>query len=102
MAPSLTTVEVTPDNYEVSKEPSSKPVLTKESPAINTPITKPLKYSGSLDTYQSFDVTNIIGREYPTSSLLSILKDDAQIRDLAITVSERGVVFFRISRRPFC
>jgi hypothetical protein len=58
-------------------------------------LTKPLKYSGALDEYKSFDVTNVIGREYPDASLLDILKDDKKIRDLAITVSERGVVFFR-------
>jgi len=96
MAPSSTTTEVPPTNHEVSKEPFSKPlVVGGEPPVASTPITKPLKYSGSLDTYPSLDVTNVIGREYPTASLLSILKDDAQIRDLAITVSERGVVFFR-------
>jgi alpha-ketoglutarate-dependent taurine dioxygenase len=54
-----------------------------------------LKYSGSLDEYKSFDVANVIGREYPEANLLDILKDDNKIRDLAITVSQRGVVFFR-------
>ncbi|KKY21675.1 putative family taurine [Phaeomoniella chlamydospora] len=56
---------------------------------------EPLKYSGSLDEYKSFDVTNVIGREYPDLQLSGILKDDQKLRDLAITVSERGVVFFR-------
>jgi len=55
----------------------------------------PLQYSGSLDNYDSFDVTNVIGREFPKVQLTDILKDDAKIRDLAITVSQRGVVFFR-------
>jgi hypothetical protein len=50
-----------------------------------TPLAKPLKYGGSLDEYTSFDVTSVIGREFPTASLLEILKDDAKIRDLAIT-----------------
>ncbi|EXJ77834.1 hypothetical protein A1O3_08993 [Capronia epimyces CBS 606.96] len=55
----------------------------------------PLKYSGTLDQYKSFDVTAVIGREFPELQLSSILNDNAKVRDLAITVSERGVVFFR-------
>jgi hypothetical protein len=45
----------------------------------------PLQYSGSLDAYESFDVTNAIGREFPKVQLSEIIKDDAKIRDLAIT-----------------
>lgn len=45
---------------------------------------KPLTYSGSLDAYESFDVTNVIGREYPKLQLSEILADDSKIRDLAI------------------
>ncbi|KAK5055200.1 hypothetical protein LTR84_012949 [Exophiala bonariae] len=58
-------------------------------------LTEPLKYSGSLDEFKSFEVTNVIGREYPELQLVDILSDDNKIRDLAITVSQRGVVFFR-------
>jgi len=56
---------------------------------------KPLVYSGSLDEYKSFEATPVIGREYPEVQLTDILKDDAKIRDLAIIVSQRNVVFFR-------
>lgn len=56
---------------------------------------QPLTYSGSLDAYESHDVTNVIGREFPKLQLSEILSDDAQVRDLAILVSQRGVVFFR-------
>lgn len=45
----------------------------------------PLTYSGSLDQYESFDVTSVIGREFPKVQLTEILKDDAKTRDLAIT-----------------
>ncbi|KAK0708863.1 hypothetical protein B0T21DRAFT_387578 [Apiosordaria backusii] len=55
----------------------------------------PLTYSGSLDAYEHFDVTNVIGREFPNLQLSGILHDDNKIRDLAILVSQRGVVFFR-------
>lgn len=59
---------------------------------------EPLILSGALDTYQSFDVTPIIGREYINVDVASWLRDpnsDALLRDLAITVARRGVVFFR-------
>lgn len=58
----------------------------------------PLAYSGSLDHLSFFEVTPIIGREYPTTQIADILNAEnaeQQIRDLAITVSERGVCFFR-------
>lgn len=48
-------------------------------------INQPLKYSGSLDEYASFDVTPVIGREFPEAQLSEILKEDAKIRDLGIT-----------------
>ncbi len=49
---------------------------------------KPLELSGSLDKYESFDLTPVIGREFPTANLVEWLEDpnsDALIRDLAIT-----------------
>ena len=45
----------------------------------------PLKYSGSLDSFEHFDVTGVIGREFPKLQLSQILDDDIKIRDLAIT-----------------
>jgi hypothetical protein len=48
-------------------------------------IREPLKYSGSLDEYKSFDVTPIIGREFPEVQLTDILNDEQKLRDLAIT-----------------
>ncbi len=44
----------------------------------------PLQYAGGLDNYESFDVTSVIGREFPKLQLSEILNDDAKIRDLAI------------------
>ncbi|KAF2660424.1 taurine catabolism dioxygenase [Lophiostoma macrostomum CBS 122681] len=58
----------------------------------------PLKYSGSLDHLPFFEITPIIGREYPTVKVTDILNApnaEEQIRDLAIIISERGVIFFR-------
>jgi len=61
--------------------------------SANYPL--PLSYSGTLDNYESFDVTSVIGREFPKIQITDILSDDGKIRDLAILVSQRGVVFFR-------
>lgn len=57
---------------------------------------QPLKASGKLDSKYKFRETNpVIGREYKEAQLSEILEDDELLRDLAITISERGVVFFR-------
>ncbi|OHW94741.1 TfdA family Taurine catabolism dioxygenase TauD [Colletotrichum incanum] len=59
---------------------------------------KPLKPSGALDAFDSFDPTSLTGREFPKANVVDWLKasnSDELIRDLAITVSQRGVVFFR-------
>ncbi|CAG8983769.1 hypothetical protein HYALB_00010409 [Hymenoscyphus albidus] len=57
-----------------------------------------VKSTGALDEYENFDVTPIIGREFPHASLAQWLQSpnsDALIRELALTISQRGVVFFR-------
>ncbi|KAF7549470.1 hypothetical protein G7Z17_g6351 [Cylindrodendrum hubeiense] len=59
---------------------------------------QPLKPSGALKDFESFDVTPAIGREFPKANLVDWLNApnaDELIRDLAITISQRGVVFFR-------
>lgn len=50
-----------------------------------TRLSQPLKYSGSLDEYKHFDVTSVIGREFPEVQIKDILQNDTKIRDLAIT-----------------
>lgn len=62
-----------------------------DSPPV--PVTKnqqrqPLQLSGALETYDSFDVTPVIGREFPTADLVEWLEapnSDELLRDLAIT-----------------
>lgn len=59
---------------------------------------KPMKYEGSLDHLKYIEVTPIIGREYPEARMKDILQAsnaEQQFRDLAVVISERGVVFFR-------
>lgn len=104
-------------DIDVQTAPVVVPVPTKGSIAPGhssaSRLSGPLTYSGTLDTYEHFDVTNVIGREFPNLQLSEILHDDDKIRDLAILgkliggfcsrgsstdtrkVSQRGVVFFR-------
>ncbi|CAN8097028.1 unnamed protein product [Discula destructiva] len=59
---------------------------------------EPLQLSGALNETEYFDVTPCIGREYRNVDLAEWLKasnSDNLLRDLAITISQRGVVFFR-------
>ncbi|CAI4212330.1 unnamed protein product [Parascedosporium putredinis] len=59
---------------------------------------QPLRTTGTLDQFEHFDVTPVIGREYANVDLVELLNapnSDELIRDLAVTISERGVVFFR-------
>ncbi|RAH50588.1 TauD/TfdA dioxygenase family protein [Aspergillus brunneoviolaceus CBS 621.78] len=59
---------------------------------------EPVQATGALDAYDSFDVTPIIGREFSNANLKEWLRapnSDDLLRELALTVSQRGVVFFR-------
>jgi hypothetical protein len=61
-------------------------------------ISQPLEYSGSLDSFSYLDSTPVIGREYTGLQVVDILSSpecDRLIRDLAVTISQRGVVFLR-------
>ncbi|TVY19726.1 putative alpha-ketoglutarate-dependent sulfonate dioxygenase [Lachnellula arida] len=86
-----------PVAHHVQEEPkvSQTTINSKPSSLPSKAYPTPLVYSGSLDRYESFDLTTVIGKEFPTVQLTELLKDDAKIKDLAITVSQRGVVFFR-------
>lgn len=57
-----------------------------------------MKYEGSLDHLEYVEVAPVIGREYSKAKIKDILhakNAEEQIRDLAVIISERGVVFFR-------
>lgn len=71
-------------------------------PDVSKLIYEPMRYSGSLDHLHYVDVTPIIGREYPSAKIKDILyapNAEEQLRDLAVIISERGVVFFREDQR---
>ncbi|OOQ89300.1 putative alpha-ketoglutarate-dependent sulfonate dioxygenase [Penicillium brasilianum] len=81
-------------------ETTTEPIVPIEEGKINLKGLQrvPLKSSGALDAFESFDVTPVIGREFPNASLKDFLRapnSDELLRDLALTISQRGVVFFR-------
>lgn len=58
------------------------PILTKGK------VAAPLRATGALKDLESFEVTPVIGREYPKANLVDLLKapnSDELIRDLAVT-----------------
>lgn len=51
-------------------------------------INRPLALTGVLDQYESFELTPVIGKEFPTANLVDWLhapNADQLIRDLAVT-----------------
>lgn len=68
----------------------SIPILNGRSKAnAHSAYPQPLKQSGSLDKFDSEDVTPVIGREFPATNIvddfLNAPDADALLRDLAIT-----------------
>ncbi|ETS77639.1 hypothetical protein PFICI_09701 [Pestalotiopsis fici W106-1] len=66
--------------------------------AVRTDHREPLKPTGKLAGFKTIDVTPVIGTEFPDVKLLDWLEapdSDEFFRELAITVSRRGVVIFR-------
>ncbi|KAL2177539.1 uncharacterized protein P884DRAFT_307684 [Thermothelomyces heterothallicus CBS 202.75] len=103
MAPSaVETVQQTVEDIKQKVVPV-KPAETVSGPEEVLPERleghrEPLKLSGALDHLEYFDVTPVIGREYVNVDLVELLRapnSDELLRDLAITISQRGVVFFR-------
>ena len=74
-----TTIQAPGSTTEASETPKSSPA---QSPK------EPLQLQGVLDQYDSFDVTPIIGREFPAANLKEWLEapnSDELLRELAIT-----------------
>ncbi|KAL1898254.1 hypothetical protein Sste5346_003661 [Sporothrix stenoceras] len=87
--------EAATPSVEAAAEETPAPV------AASTPVwthRDPLKLTGALNEFRSIDLTPTIGTEFPEANLVDWLNSpnaDALLRDLAITISQRGVVFFR-------
>lgn len=72
--------------------------ITSKTERASKLIHEPLQLSGALDKFEPFEVTPVIGTEFSNVNLVDWLNapnSDELIRDLAITISQRGVVFFR-------
>ncbi|KAF2451015.1 taurine catabolism dioxygenase [Karstenula rhodostoma CBS 690.94] len=84
-------------DIDLAVRPAEHQVTTKvrSRAESGSRLQKPLVSSGSLEQYEHASVTPVIGEEFPTLQLSEILHDDTKVRDLAILVSQRGVVFFR-------
>ncbi|KAK0657864.1 TfdA family taurine catabolism dioxygenase TauD [Cercophora newfieldiana] len=75
--------------------PWSAPNIVGGNDIARPTITKPT-YTGSLEQFNYNDLTPVIGREFVDLQVRDLLKaSDDVIRDLAITISQRGVVFLR-------
>ncbi|KAI1651347.1 taurine catabolism dioxygenase [Daldinia loculata] len=76
---------------------ATQPVQLHEDKERSYPF--PLSLVGALEKFSYEETTPTIGREYPSlnivDDLLNASNADDLIRDLAITISQRGVVFFR-------
>ncbi len=79
-------------------ETQTVPIVTKAKP-----VTEPLKLSGALDSFESFDATPVIGREFPKARLVEWLNapnSDELLRDLAITSKPSAAVVSMYVRVP--
>lgn len=98
MAPSTTetvqhVVEQIPQKLALKPEPSNGHAIPADGrddglPKVETNHREPLKLRGALDHFNSFDVTPVIGREFPDANLAKWLRSpnsDDLLRDLAIT-----------------
>lgn len=77
------------ENEEGRSQPSPRPFDMPSS------FPSPLQSTNSLSNLDSFDLTPSIGTEFSSSTQLSsLLTQPGAVKDLAILVSQRGVVFF--------
>ena len=95
MAPDIATLNAVPTAQSTIDSIKSKIATENTGKSQNV---KPLQLSGILDKYKHFEVTPVIGREFPELQIRDLLKaenSDDLLRELAIIISRRGVVFFR-------
>ena len=87
------------DVLQPLSQPRAAPDAPAPQPSSAVTLKEPLRASGLLDRLYEFEeLTPALGRLYPTVQLRDLLrheKADELIRDVAITISRRGVVFFK-------
>ncbi|KFY29468.1 hypothetical protein V491_00016, partial [Pseudogymnoascus sp. VKM F-3775] len=99
MSPSPVEEQVAPTKIPILPGKDAAAAGNPAAAASTTASAKPwLKSSGFLDKFEYFEVTPVIGREYSNVDIVEWLQapnSDELIKELAVTISERGVVFFR-------
>lgn len=96
MAPGILIEQANTLSNGNTKELPLPPSIRGGQPTAHTRLAKPLPYTGLLDSYDFQDLTPVIGRKYENLQVRDILalpNRDQVIRDLAVTISQRGVVF---------
>lgn len=92
------------ENKEPFEFPESQVQYSGPSPFADKPLEgssvlgsyEPIRSSGALDgRYKYVEITPRLGREYKNAKVTDIMKDEQLLQDLAVTIAERGVVFFR-------
>ncbi|KAL9100848.1 MAG: hypothetical protein Q9187_009315, partial [Circinaria calcarea] len=92
MAPSATQVETAPKQFNAFRIPNK---LVGSSQSVTHYV--PLQLSGILEEYDQKELTPLFGTVFPNINLAEILHSperDEKIRDLVITISQRGVCVF--------
>lgn len=98
LLPAIINKQLRPTITTVSNNLTMASAVTETAPTV-VPIVEdkitltglarePIKSNGSLDSFESFDVTPIIGREFPNANLKDFLRapnSDDLIRELALT-----------------
>ncbi|KAJ1563875.1 hypothetical protein HK096_010605 [Nowakowskiella sp. JEL0078] len=81
---------------KIYRQKTTNPKLIQKVDADAVPEYTPKEYKGTLDSFDRFNVTVNIGTEFKAESGIQLSKlTDEQIEDLAVLVSQRGVVFLR-------
>lgn len=96
MAPSAVDVYQTTQFHDL-KIKAQEVVSKSTAPAKH--IKTPMQLAGALDKFESFDITPVIGKEFPNADLAEWLKADNAdelIRDLAITGKNNQSNFFLV------
>lgn len=84
--------------------PSAAPTASQQGQLVGghadsrPTLKEPLVYSGSLDKFieEQDDITPVIGRAFTGVQIRDLIKaEDSVIRDVALTISQRGVVFLK-------
>jgi len=82
---------------------SAENTEAKNSVKITIAARQPLGYRGKLDEFNSFDVTPVIGKEFPDAKLVDWLRapnSDELLRDLAVTSTQISSLPGKLSNSP--